>query len=198
MNRSPTIPLLILAVFAVLLAFTLTRGGTRPATQAAPDDLATASEVDAASALTDTFNPQPRGAALPARAVPPTDSRSLFAPERDPEELRAERDQIVRDLEAAHRNQRVDPAWAPRAERQLSEILDDSGIKASTLAPVSFRNECRSNSCRISAEFTSAADAEDWSMMFITSSGGTFQQTRSMLLPLPDGRTEARIYGTRR
>lgn len=101
-----------------------------------------------------------------------------------------------KQLQAAHAHEKVDPAWAPAAERQLtsaSQSFANAGIQ-----PKDMDLGCRSQSCELTAHFAKHGDAEDWSLMFITQSAPTVAQARQMIVEMPDGSFELRVLGSRR
>lgn len=136
--------------------------------------------------------------APPLVGISPDDPGSIFAKPVDPVERAREEKRIVADFEQKFNAEPVDAAWAGRAEPALAKILDDEGIAISGLKPASYRADCRSNQCRISAVFGTHADADDWGTMYMNMTGETFHETRSMLIRQPDGTTELRIYGYRK
>jgi hypothetical protein len=194
-KNAAVFPILLVLVVVAFAAWTMLRGND-PADASATFD--GAPDVDGAP-LSATPATQPEPGRRPiVRTVPPDDPSSLFAAPRNPAEEQAERDRILAQLEQQHNAQPIDPAWAGPAEAALEKLTEDPGLVASQIKPDAYRSECRTSSCRISADFSSHADAEDWSTMYITNTGRTFQRTRSMVIPTGDGGYEARIYGTRR
>lgn len=139
------------------------------------------------------------------RAAPPAPQRradgsvSLLAgtPEQR-ERAKQAYEQLARELEEAHTRQPVDAAWKGAAETSMQAIRDGEALKGTGFSPAEFRTDCRSRSCRISATFDSAVDAQDWATMFTTMTGSDFRSARYVAVPTADGRTEIRIYGNRR
>lgn len=150
--------------------------------------------------------PQPAYADIWAgRAPPPAPKRradgsiSLLTgtPEQREEAKRAY-EQLGRDLENAHSRQPVDAAWKGAAETSMRNIQEGDALKSTGFTPQDFRSDCRSQSCRISATFDSAVDAQDWATMFTTMTGSDFRSARYVTVPTADGKIEIRIYGNRR
>lgn len=143
-----------------------------------------------------TRSPQPSPSQL--RRVEPTSPHSVLAPPADPVKEQQERAGLVVELERSHRAQPIDAAWAGKTEPALEELIVNDGIVTSGLDPKHYSADCRSETCEISVSFDSAADAEDWGMMYVTLTGRSFARTRSMVIPKGDGTAELRVYGYRR
>lgn len=157
-----------------------------PAPRGADEDLARSSDATGAAPS--------RRAAMPA----PSAVQGMLGGNMDPEEARRKQDELAQDLEAAHNAQPVDAAWKGKTEARMTEIAANEGLRESGIAPDGLRADCRSSSCRVSAEFGKPGDADDWATMFITMTGKEFQRVRYVTVPTADGGTEVRIYGTRR
>ena len=167
--------------------------GSSPATTAAPQP------ADAANA------PPAYADIWAGRAAPPGPKRRadgsvslLSGTPEERERAKQAYEQLARDLENAHARQPVDPAWKGRAETSMQAIQEGEALKATGFAPREFRSDCRSQSCRISATFDSSVDAQDWATMFTAMTGSDFRTARYVTVPTADGKTEIRIYGTRR
>ena len=198
MNASKK-PVLLIAVAVLvlgLMGWTLSKQFVTDSQSSAPS--ATAQPP---AAVDGAVGPSGQGA-MPAagqgRIVSPDDPGSLFAKPVDPAQQQKENDRALAEFERQHRAEPVDAAWAGKAEPTLAKILTNDGIVVSGLAPEDYRADCRSQTCRVSATFKTHGDAEDWGSMYITLTGDTFQQTKSMVIPKPDGTAELRIYGYRR
>lgn len=150
-------------------------------------------------------NAEPAYADIWAGRAPPSPrrqadgSRSLLTgtPEQR-EEAKKAYEQLGRDLEKAHVSQPVDAAWKGAAETSMRNIQEGDALKSTGFTPQDFRSDCRSRSCRISATFDTAVDAQDWATMFTTMTGSDFRSARYVTVPTADGKTEIRIYGNRR
>ena len=116
--------------------------------------------------------------------------------EEDPVEEQLQGEAKFAQFAAAHARERVDPAWAPVAERKLVSAMQSfsfTGVK-----PADLTMGCRSQSCSVVARFATRGDAEDWSAMFVTGAAPALAQARDMIVPMPDGTFELRVLGTRR
>ncbi len=116
----------------------------------------------------------------------------------DPVKAKQQRDLELAALEAQHRAESVDSAWASKAEQALS-LTATSDVMASTrITPQGYTADCRAATCRISASFASSSDAQDWGTFFLTSSGAQIRQAKLMVVPGPNGTSEVRIFGALR
>lgn len=118
--------------------------------------------------------------------------------EQDRARAKREYDALAANLEAAHRSEPIDAAWKGVAETSMRSIAGGDALKQTGFAPQDFASDCRSRSCRVTAVFDTAADAQDWATMFTTMTGSDFRSARYVTVPTADGKTEVRIYGNRR
>jgi hypothetical protein len=121
-----------------------------------------------------------------------------YALAQDPAKLQRARDAELAQLERLHRAEPVDSAWKPLAERSLATVATSRDLEGSGIAPLAYDGDCRSVTCRISAQFTSNGDAQDWGNMLTTMSGNTLRQAQTTVIANPDGTFELRIYGLRK
>lgn len=112
--------------------------------------------------------------------------------------MRKQRDAQIAALERQHRAEPVDAAWVAKAEPALAKLVTAEELVASGLKPDGYDADCRSSTCRVTATFTSAGDAQDWSGLFATGTGMTFRRAKAYVVPTADGKSEVRIYGVRR
>jgi hypothetical protein len=108
------------------------------------------------------------------------------------------RDRVVAELESQFRAEPIDAGWSAQSEDQIvsaaaAPVMDRAGFK-----PKDVSMACRSRTCRISASFTSAIDAQDWSDRLLTQMGGTISQARVAVVPQTDGSYEVRVFGGRK
>lgn len=136
--------------------------------------------------------------APPAQAISPDDPASMFARPVTSAERNAEQNRVAADLESKYMGEPVDSQWASSTESGLGSIVKDPGLQASGITPQGYAAACRSRTCRVSAVFRSSGEAEDWSLMYVTLTGGSFGETRSLVMPNGNGGFEARVYGYRR
>lgn len=173
------------------------RGVAAPATGAPPADARPAVD-DAADAASRGAQGRP-ATPSPSMASGGDGARSLLLGDpKDRERARREYENLAQDLERAHTQQEVDAAWKGKTEASLATIAANDSLQDSGIAPKGVRTDCRSSSCRVSAEFGKPGDADDWATMFITMTGKEFRSVRYVTVPTADGGTEVRIYGTRR
>lgn len=150
-----------------------------------------------------------RGAAA-RRGLPPGMSAGTGAPRdaagmlgqmrepKTPEQVEAEREQQLRELEAQFARDVADPVTGPQTENTLVETISGETMAGTGLKPNDVDIACKKNSCRIVGTFDKMGDAQDWSLFYITAAGGNvLSQTRMVFVPKPGGRTEVRIYSNR-
>lgn len=151
-----------------------------------------------------------RGGATARRGSPPGMSAGAGAPgdaagmlgqmreQKTPEQIEAEREQQMRELEAQFARDVADPATGPQTENTLVETISGETMAGTGLKPNDVDIACKKNSCRIVGTFDKMGDAQDWSLFYITAAGGNvLSQTRMVFVPKPDGKTEVRIYSNR-
>lgn len=201
-NRMPRflIPLLLVVVVLAGWAWYKQRDQPIDASVMAPASNATVPATTAATvpdAGSNRFGMPGQGTGLNS-----ADAQSLLSgrPQTaaDRAKVLAERDRQMAEFERSHRAEPVDAAWASQAQTNLDEIVVSEAIVASGIKPAEYAADCRSATCRISAEFKSSGDAEDWGTFFLASSGKTIRQAKMTILQNPDGTSEVRIYGARR
>lgn len=118
--------------------------------------------------------------------------------QRSPEQVEAERERQLRELEAAFARDAADPVGGPRTENTLVETISGDTMAGTGLKPNDVDIACKQNSCRIVGSFDRMGDAQDWSLFYITAAGGNvLSQTRMVFVPTAGGKTEVRIYSTR-
>jgi hypothetical protein len=114
------------------------------------------------------------------------------------EELRQSYRQQEEALATAFQTERTDPAWSSRAESELRQVASTDAILAIEAAPPTRQTiDCRSTQCRIEFEFSDSADADDWTIAFLTSVGGTLHKNKYFVSRNPDGSALVRLYGSR-
>jgi hypothetical protein len=168
---------------------------------------------DAREAQTRVAVPGSPGVARPAASTSPFPASELVARPRettgefvkrqqqllaDPAQFAAARARDLAALESQHAAEPVDPDWKREAEAALEDITASDTIAVTGIAPDTYRADCRSRLCRVSATFTASGDAEDWQNMFVTMTGNTFRQTRMHVIQTAPGAYTLEIYGARR
>ncbi len=117
---------------------------------------------------------------------------------KTPEQMEAEREKQLRELEASFANDQKDPVGGPKTENTLEQTVSGETMKGTGLAPKDVDIACKANSCRIVGSFDKMGDAQDWSLFYITAAGGNvLSRTQMVFVPKPGGKTEVRIYSTR-
>lgn len=186
----------VLALVAVLATVYMTR-------KAPADRGATGGEVAANAAVDDT-RPSPDAASGAARAARPY-SRGRGAalsgeggPGLTPQEVAAQRERQLRELEAGFARDVADADGGRQAEDTLGRTLAGDAMAGTGLQADDVDIACKQRSCRIVGRLATLGDAQDWGLFFITAAGGdVLAQSQMMFVPTPDGRTEVRIFATR-
>lgn len=193
----------LVAVVSMLLGWTLAKryqqGTSGPAAEmrggAVPGAMAARPDAEPSSVRVrprpQTGNPVPDSADGALSLKPGT-------PMLDPAQLSKQRERMAAELEQGHRAEPMDAAWAAQAEPALEKMAASPDLAVAAIQVDGLATDCRSKTCRISASFDSVADAEQWGMLFATGTGKTLRQTRSVVVPLGNGKSELRIYGLRR
>jgi hypothetical protein len=118
----------------------------------------------------DTAQPQ-------AAAAPPEPEPAPAAPQPGPTS-----EMILADLNRNHSSQAVDPVWAPKAEKSLSDdfekYAEDLGYQFSGV-------ECRDDSCKATFEFADFEAARD-QMMHLTGRGYSVRCSTGATVPTPE------------
>ncbi|MBC7991104.1 MAG: hypothetical protein H7Y19_16190 [Luteimonas sp.] len=135
----------------------------------------------------------------------PTSSRGdmagLMGGERaqmTPEQMAADREKQMRELEAQFARDAADPVGGGRTEDTLEKTVTGETMAGTGLKPDDVDISCKKNSCRIVSSFAKLGDAQDWGLFYITAAGGNvLSQTQMVFVPQPDGSTEVRIYANR-
>ena len=118
--------------------------------------------------------------------------------QKTPQQIEAEREKQLRELEAQFARDAADPVTGPKTENTLVETISGETMAGTGLKPNDVDIACKKNSCRIVGTFDKMGDAQDWSLFYITAAGGNvLSQTRMVFVPKPDGKTEVRIYSNR-
>lgn len=165
---------------------------TAEALERTASDSARSGKNDMDSATGATNGTRPAAATLQAMMA------KQLALMKDPAKAKQQRDQELAALEAQHRAEPVDSAWAAKTERALSDVATSEVMVGTKLTPRDYDADCRSATCRISASFDSSSDAQDWGGFLMTVSGAQLRQAKLMVVPGPDGSAEVRIFGARR
>jgi len=138
-----------------------------------------------------------RGAAKVSVTNDPVAALAQLHASMNPAQARQSRDEMVAALESGHRSEPVDGAWSGQSEIAIMSASIAPVVLQAGLKPQNVAASCRSRTCRISADFTKAGDAEDWGDRVITQMGGTLSQVKMTIIQKPDGRSEVLMYGAR-
>jgi hypothetical protein len=101
-------------------------------------------------------------------------------------------------LQAQFTSERIDPSWAMPREQSLSASSTSPQIADLHVEPTNFQVQCRSSTCRVSADFPNRSSAEDWFSLFLTDSGTKLSKSSYQLSANPDGSAHLEIYGAAR
>jgi hypothetical protein len=118
--------------------------------------------------------------------------------QKTPQQIAAEREKQMRELEAQFARDAADPVGGGRTEDTLEKTVTGETMAGTGLKPDDVDISCKKNSCRIVSSFAKMGDAQDWGLFYITAAGGNvLSQTQMVFVPKPDGSTEVRIYANR-
>ncbi|MEG3157011.1 hypothetical protein ACKVMH_03765 [Lysobacter zhanggongensis] len=106
--------------------------------------------------------------------------------------------QAEQELSALLNAEGVDPRWSTATEQALQRIGRSDAILAIEARPPERQMvDCRHTRCRIEFDFADRADAEDWTLAYLTSLGGTLPRSQYFVSNTPGGRTRITLYGQR-
>lgn len=117
-------------------------------------------------------------------------------------ESAAEMGQAQRQMAQSHATQfqaeSVDPRWSASTEAALRRIGSSDAILSIEARPPDRQViDCRRTRCRMEFDFADSADAEDWTLAYLTSLGGTLSRSQYFVSKGPTGRTLITLYGQR-
>lgn len=186
----------VLALVAVLATVYMTRR--------APADRGAAGSEVAANAAADDARPSAGAASGAAHAQRPSSRAPGDAfpgegePNLTPQQVAAQRERQLQELEAAFARDVADADGGGQAEDALGRTLAGDAMAGTGLQADDVDIACKQSSCRIVGRLATMGDAQDWGLFFITAAGGeVLAQSQMMFVPTPDGRTEVRIFATR-
>ena len=137
------------------------------------------------------------GATASRRTRPDSAATPLESKESAAELAHAQR-QRVQSLATQFDAETVDPGWSAPAEAALQRIgRSDAILSIEALPPERQVVDCRSTRCRIEFDFNDPADAEDWTLAYLTSLGGTLSRSQYSMSKTRDGLTRVTLYGQR-
>jgi hypothetical protein len=189
MLRMRWLPISLIAVFILLLAAMVWKS-TRPSTPP-PAPVSTVESVAQA--------PQPRAGNRPrpwisAVGENPIAASRVATKARIDNTVKAGRQR----LQAQYSSERADPSWAMAREQSLAASSTSSQIADINVEPKDFHADCRSTTCRVTADFASRSNAEDWFSLFLVNTGTRMGKTSYQITANPDGTAHIEIYGTAR
>ncbi|MFP7722483.1 hypothetical protein [Lysobacter sp. A3-1-A15] len=166
----------------------------QPAAAGAADRLAAleqrveriAVQMDRLAGATASGRPRPALAAAPVESV-----------ESDAELAQSQR-KMVQSLATQFDAESVDPRWSASAEAALRRIGSSDAILSIEAQPPDRQViDCRRTRCRMEFDFADNADAEDWTLAYLTSLGGTLSRSQYFVSKGPTGSTRITLYGQR-
>ena len=181
------LPISLIAVFVVLLAAMVWKSN-RPTPVPAP--VATVQPAAPAPVVHDRGRPPPRLGT----------GQDDVGPARTASKARIDKTVAIgrQRLQAQFSSERADPSWAMGREQSLVANSTSPQINDLHVEPKNFQAECRSSTCRVTADFTSRSNAEDWFTLFLTNTGTRMGRTSYQLSANPDGSAHIEVYGTAR
>lgn len=175
--------ILIIAALSLALLWALwTRGGSDK-TGATPS-LAASSEAKA-------VDPSP--VARPANPVAMHDNIQPLTPEEQKRHVQSQ----FAAYETLFRNDGVDAAWSMQSEKDIIEAASEPALTALGV-PTSYNARCAAHLCKMTMEFNSRSEADDWAQFYPVGMGGTLSSVQSTIDVGPDGKSTLIIFGTRK
>jgi hypothetical protein len=153
--------------------------------------------------------PTPQTSVRPARrnaSIPPNELR-LPRGERvraHRAQQRAAAERVVtagrNKIVGKYESEAIDPAWSNTTRQALiSPALTASDqIRATHSEPSNLAVDCRSTTCRITADFPTTVAADDWSTLYITGAGDRLPNASLQKTANADGSVHLEIYATAR
>lgn len=179
-RRSALLPVLIVAAVALAL-WTLrphhtAESGAAPAAGSTPAGVA------------------PTIARSPARMLAEDPLHVLVS---EPGRVQVEHERFISGLARAHATEARDPDWGPAAEAALHALASSPAMATTGLAPDRWSSDCRSRTCRVTADFANHDAAQDWANFFLTGTGGTLAGAELSIQRTADHATRVLIFGAR-
>ena len=97
------------------------------------------------------------------------------------EQLAAERERQLRELEAQFARDVADPVGGPETENRLVDTISGESMASTGLRPSNVDIACKKASCRIVGSFDRMGDAQDWGLFYITAAGGDVLSSTRMV-----------------
>ncbi|MDB6164394.1 MAG: hypothetical protein JWL98_1826 [Xanthomonadaceae bacterium] len=98
-------------------------------------------------------------------------------------------------LVAQFQGEKVDGGWATAREQSLTQHSTSPQIADLKAEPKNMTSQCRSSTCRITADFANPSTAEDWVTLFLTNPGTNLSHASFQTTPNADGTVHIEIYG---
>lgn len=140
-------------------------------------------------------------------ATPPPDALRLPRAERNRERHARQRAAVAR-INAAGRekivgryeSENIDPAWsnATRQALMAPSLAASDQIRATHSEPSGLAVDCRSTTCRVTADFPNRIAADDWSTFYLTGAGDRLPNATLRKTTNTDGSVRVEIYAIAR
>jgi hypothetical protein len=101
------------------------------------------------------------------------------------------------EYEANFRKDKLDPGWAPSAEKSLVEAATEPALTEYGV-PEDFEARCLSRMCKITMTFQTQGQATDWAELYVLGMAGAVTAVRTQVGVSADGRPQLLIYGARK
>ena len=201
MKSNARIPLIFggLVAVAVVVGTLYMRNDAGPAALDAAQGPATGADGQPPPALATSVPPPGRAGGGAVRGADQSVEGQLVSHLEKRAEAREEHAARTRELKersvARFASEKVDPAWAPAKETELSGLATNAAFEQAGAKPRSLSVDCRSSMCRLDGQFDSRSQAEDWVMMYMSSVGGAMPNSIVSRTQAADGSTRVEIYG---
>lgn len=190
-TRLPLVAAAVVALAVIAGTFLLRRGEVSdpadvPQSTAVVETVAQAPATTNPAARPARPSGEPLGQQVAARLEGRAQSRARHA---------ARMDELKERSAARYASEKVDPAWAPKKESQLTAIAANKAFEQVGARPTSLSVDCRSSMCRVDGAFETRSQAEDWVMMYMATVGGEMPNSVVSRTQAEDGSTRVEIYG---
>src|SRR5688572_11551446 len=181
----------LLSVLFLIAAVSLYRTSTREATKPATSSTGVPERVAAKDRA-------PSAGAGSSSHLPANPEALAAANQRAESEQQGKIEQAQQGLAARYRSEPRDATWAAAKERDLLALTRLEQAERMNAMPSSIDIDCKTSSCRIAADFTSQASANDWLTVFTTSLGNSLPFGTTEQKTNPDGSVTIEIFGASR
>jgi hypothetical protein len=134
----------------------------------------------------------PRIPAGRAAAQAVAERRAVLARKRQEVQARVDRTQAA--FANRYQNEAVDAGWANAKEAELTRLATSDTIRQAGVEVRNLSVDCRSSMCRITGEFDSIGDGDDWFMLYMNNVAAQVPAASYKHIRNPDGTVTINAY----